>query len=240
MIDIKALQQSLSARVDGVAGRETFGLLLAKAAASGVTPTIEKMAQALAKYYSVYGLFQTRGRLVDFVAQICHETGGFKRFEENLNYTAKGLATTWPKRYAVNPKARIKVPNALALALAHRPEAIANDTYGLRMGNISGASDNDQHPDGWQYRGRGPGMMTGKSNYLRYGNAVGLDLIHFPDLASDPGVGVLLFLEYCKQNNVFQAADMGNNQLARMRVNGGVIGLDKVNAIRDRLKGIKT
>lgn len=239
MIDWKLAQQRLGCIIiDGIPGRETYGLLLARAVGRKVDANMEKMAQALAKYAHQYGVDQSAARLANFIAQMAHECGGFRRFEENLNYSAQGLANTWPTRYAVNPKAKTKAANSRAMALARRPEAIANDTYGLRMGNLPSALDTDSNPDGWQYRGRGPGMLTGRANYEIFGAAVGLDLIRFPDLASDPGVGVLLFLEFCKRARVFQAVDAGDKEEARRRVNGGVLGLREITLVENALLGV--
>ena len=52
--------------------------------------------------------------LAAFLATVGHESEMLTRLSENLNYSAQGLADTWPERYAVNPKARVKAPNALA------------------------------------------------------------------------------------------------------------------------------
>jgi putative chitinase len=60
----------------------------------------------------------------------------FTRLVENTNYSAQGMANTWPTRFAVNSNAKIKEPNALALSL-HRNSAIANNVYANRMGNGS-------------------------------------------------------------------------------------------------------
>lgn len=92
----------------------------------------------------------SRVRLAAFLAQAGHESAELTRLVENLNYGAAGLANTWPGRFAVDPTARQRVPNGLALRLERQPEAIANAVYGNRMGNGPAASG-----DGWRYRGRG-------------------------------------------------------------------------------------
>lgn len=123
----------------------------------------------------------TKQRQAPFLANLAHETGDLNQVVENLNYSADGLANTWPSRFAKkdaagkylvtaptpgdalqlpSPGGR-KVPNALALELHRRPEAIANTVYANRMGNGDVASG-----DGWRFRGSGGIQLTGKSNQL--------------------------------------------------------------------------
>lgn len=103
-----------------------------------------------------------------FLAELCHETGSLARLSENLNYSAEGMASTWPTRFAKKDKqgeylvaAGRKVPNEIALNLHRRPEAIANHVYAGRMGNGTPESG-----DGWRYRGAGGFQLTGKNNQL--------------------------------------------------------------------------
>lgn len=84
---------------------------------------------------------------------------------ENLNYSERGLLTTFPKYFGI----------AEARAYAHRPERIANRAYANRMGN-----GNEESGDGWLYRGRGLVQITGKANYAKFGCAKSPDtaLVH--------------------------------------------------------------
>jgi putative chitinase len=122
----------------------------------------------------------TKQRQAPFLANLAHETGDLNCVVENLNYSADGLANTWPSRFAkkdaaghyllTSPSADFgqlptpggrKVPNELALELHRRPEAIANNVYANRMGNGDVASG-----DGWRFRGSGGIQLTGRTNQL--------------------------------------------------------------------------
>lgn len=79
-----------------------------------------------------------------FLAQVGHESGSFKFFKENLNYSADGLLKIFPKYFNA----------ATAATYARNPEKIANRVYANRMGNGDEASG-----DGWKYRGRYPDQV---------------------------------------------------------------------------------
>ncbi len=121
-----------------------------------------------------YGLI-TEKRVSAFLAQCSHESGNFKMLVENLNYSAQGLANTWPSRYAEKNSSNVIKkpfqPNNLALQIQRRPELIGNYTYANRMGNGDVSSG-----DGFRYRGRGLIQITGKQNYQSFADSIGLEL----------------------------------------------------------------
>lgn len=143
------------------------------------------------------GGITTKHRAACFIANVGHECANFATLTENLNYSAEGLAKTWPKRYASGGK-----PNALALRLARNPEAIANNVYANRMGNGSEASG-----DGYRYRGHYPIMLTGKDAYARCGAALGIDLLTDPDAALTPDLCSRISVWFWASNDVNDYAD---------------------------------
>lgn len=176
-------------------------------------------------------------RAVMFLAQVGHECQGYTRFEENLNYSASGLANTWPTKYAINPKAKVKVPNAIAVAIQRKPEIIANKTYANRNGNGNEASG-----DGWRYRGRGEIMTTGYGNVLKVDNAFNMNgkIVSNPDLLTEPYWAHMAAAEYWRANNLNKFADKKDISGARKAINGGLIGLGDVTMYYNKISKIIT
>jgi putative chitinase len=125
---------------------------------------------ALNKFLPKYEINSLK-RVSTFLAQTGHESCGFTAFVENLNYSAQALANTWPKRYALDPNAKTKAPNDVAMFLHRKPEAIANNVYANRMGNGNEASG-----DGWRNRGKGLIQITGKENHEAFAKYVGMPI----------------------------------------------------------------
>lgn len=125
---------------------------------------------------SRFGVNDNKDRVAAFLAQIAVESQELNRLDENLNYSAERLAQVWPRRFAVDPKAKVKQPNALAAKLARNPHGLANHVYANRFGN--GPTESG---DGYRYRGRGGKMVTFLDNYREMGRLIGVDLVANPD-----------------------------------------------------------
>lgn len=147
-----------------------------------------------------------------FMAQLDHESGGFKHVRENLNYSAQGLLKVFSKYYK---------SSALAQQEARNPEAIANRVYGGRMGN-------EQPGEGFKYRGRGFIQLTGKSNYVQASKALGIDLVNNPDMAEDPATAAKIAVWFWKKSGAGDAARAGDLRASRRAVNGGYNGMSDV------------
>lgn len=172
-----------------------------------------KWVPILERFMSQYNI-NTKERIAMFLAQASHESGGFSRLVENLNYSAEGLAKVWPSRYAEKGK-----PNALALSIARKPELIANHTYANRMGNSTPESG-----DGWKYRGRGIFQLTGKSNYDAFFKDTGVAAT--PDDLSDPTCAVLSACWFWNKNRLNAISDTKDVERCTRIINGGLVGLD--------------
>lgn len=167
-------------------------------------------------------------RLAHFLSQAAHESGGFKFITENLNYSAAGLKTTFPKYF----------PGNLNEIYARKPEMIASKVYASRMGNRD-----EKSRDGWTFRGRGYIQLTGKSNYQEFDNFVDENIIVSPDLVANK-YPLLSAGWYFYKNNLNKISDKGDSKAVitelTKRINGGIIGLDdrieKFNKIYSLLK----
>ncbi|POA45616.1 hypothetical protein C1893_23470 [Pseudomonas sp. MPR-ANC1] len=146
------------------------------------------------------------------MANVDHESGGFTKKEENLNYSAKRLQEVFPKYYKDAESAR---------ADANNPEAIANKVYGGRMGNKDPG-------DGYKFRGRGALQLTGRAQYEEMGKKLGIDLVNNPELAADPKYSAQIAVQHWKSSGADKAAQAGDMVKARKLTNGGTNGLADV------------
>jgi len=154
--------------------------------------------------------------LASFFAQVAHESGLLSVFEENLNYSATGLASTWPSRFK-GPDGK---PNVKAMSLARKPQMIANEVYANRMGNGSQSTN-----DGWNFRGRGPIQITGKSNYRDLSNVLEVDLVGDPSKLLLPHYGALSACWFWETRGLDRFDDDKDVKSETRIINGGAIGL---------------
>ena len=116
----------------------------------------------------------------NILAQVQAESGGVAK-SENLNYSPERLLQMFPKKFA-------NIQEASQVA-AGGQEAIGERIYGGRMGNTAAG-------EGFKFRGRGLIQLTGKDNYKKFGDIIGVDLVQNPDLANDPEIARKLAVAY--------------------------------------------
>lgn len=131
-----------------------------------------------------------------FLAQMLHESGRFSRFVENLNYSPASLMATFNHGSTIRFTASMAELYGRTVYHPANQEQIANIAYANRMGNGSIESG-----DGWRFRGRGPGQLTGRTNYEACGRALGLDLVGNPELVASVKVGCLAFAWFWAMGN---------------------------------------
>jgi putative chitinase len=165
----------------------------------------------------------TPKRQACFLGQTMHESGGYKFLRENLNYSAKALINTWPSRFPDIDTAE---------KFERQPEKIANKVYSGRMGNT-------EDGDGAKYIGRGLIQLTGKDNYMAFGEAIGEDLVSNPQLVEQPRYAALSAGWFWNRKQLNLLADAMDITTLTVRINGGKIGIDdriaKINKALDIL-----
>ena len=193
-MSLKSLQEKIGVTADGAFGPGT-------------------MKKAM-EFYKL-----TPVRAAHFFAQTAHETGGFKLFTENLNYSADGLQKIFGKYF----------PGTLEESYSRNPEKIANRVYASRMGNGNEASG-----DGWKFRGRGALQLTGKDNYTAFAQ-----YLQKPEIITTPDLVATVYsfesaMFFFDRNKLWSICDQGVNDAAILaltkRINGGTHGLEDRNA----------
>ena len=236
---VKAFQTKNGLTPDGIVGDTTWAKIMGQGAPIP-TPTVQTIVSVgglkldKLRGHIPDGVIQmipdtaakfeinTPLRLAHFLAQCGHESGGFRVTQENLNYSAKGLAGIFKKYFPTE---------AAATPYARNPQKIANKVYANRMSNGSEASG-----DGYKFRGRGYIQLTGRDNYTQFGKAIGEDIANNPDVVSS-NYALLSAAWFWSKNGLNKLADGGASDTVvtsiTKRVNGGTIGL------ADRIKHFK-
>lgn len=194
MTAIEELQKKIGAKIDGIVGKEVL---------------VNSM-----DYWKI-----SKDQVAHLFGQTDHETGGFKLFIENLNYSAAGLRKIFPKYFPTQ---------ILANAYARQPVKIANRVYANRMGNGDEASG-----DGWKRKGVGALQLTGNNNQLEFSKFMNEPKIYEnPNLiATEYAFDSAIFF-FTKNNLWVLCKDCSTETITKVskRINGGVNGLD------DRIK----
>jgi len=85
---------------------------------------------------------------------------------------------------------------------------------------------NTQPGDGHRYVGRGLIQVTGRTNYLAAGAALGLDLITHPELLEDSHNATFVSGWFWKSRGLNELADSDAFGAITKKINGGFNGLD--------------
>lgn len=169
--------------------------------------------EAMNKVFPKYEI-NTAPRIAAFIAQCGHESGGWRTFSENLNYSAKALDAVFGKYFVRAGRD--------ATEYARQPEKIANVVYANRMDN-----GDTESGDGWSYRGRGPIQLTGRANYQAFSDDMGVNAVGSPDIvAEDKEIALMSAIWFWNKNKLNQYADSGDIKTMTKRINGGYIGLE--------------
>lgn len=153
-----------------------------------------------------------------FIAQAGHESRGFSRLVESMDYSIAGLADFVRYGRLTQEQANVLGRRSYEKVLPiERQRAIANLVYSKRMGN-------NGPTDGWFYLGRGLIQITGLNNYRDCGNGLKVDLVKQPELLAQD--------EYAARSAAWYFVKYGclkyTDDLMRVTqiINGGQNGID--------------
>jgi predicted chitinase len=97
-------------------------------------------------------------------------------------------------------------------------EPLVNPKLAAKLGNT-------ENGDGRKYNGRGAIQLTGKSNYRDCGQALGIDLLNRPELASAPENCFRVAAWFWRKHNLGPMSDSGSVEQVTRVINGGLNGL---------------
>jgi len=168
-------------------------------------------------------------RQAHFLAQTGHESAGFLKVEEGLNYSENALTAMFGKRITAE-QARAYGRNAMHPA---NQKMIASIIYANRNGNGDINSG-----DGYRYRGRGLIQITGKANYEALVKQLGADVVTNPDLLLGYRFAAMSAAAWWKNHGLNELADSDDVTRITRVINGGTNGLDDRKSRLSKSKGI--
>ena len=168
-------------------------------------------------------------RQAHFLAQTGHESAGFLKVEEGLNYSENALTAMFGKRITAE-QARAYGRNAMHPA---NQKMIASIIYANRNGNGDVNSG-----DGYHYRGRGLIQITGKANYEALVKQLGADVVANPDLLLGYRFAAMSAAAWWKNHGLNELAESDDVTRITRVINGGTNGLDDRKSRLSKSKGI--
>ncbi len=197
--------------------------------ATGVSDALrDKWFPRIAASMSSFGI-NTPLRQAYFLAQVGHESAGFTKVEEGLNYSENALLAMFGKR--INP-AQAKAYGRNNDHPANQ-RMIANIIYASRNGNGGVGSG-----DGYRYRGRGLIQITGKANYAALSGQLSADVVANPDLLTENLQAAMSAAAWWKNHGLNELADQDDVTRITRVINGGTNGLDDRKSRLLKAKGI--
>ena len=164
------------------------------------------------------------------IAQVGHESGGFARLEENLNYrSADRIVQVFGGRNGLTRES--------AYRMEGNPIKIANFVYGGEWGRRN--LGNTQPNDGYFFRGGGLIQLTGRANYTKASEALGIDITRLPDLVrKDEGIAAQVAMWWLWDNGLLKYFEADDVRGATRRINGGLNGISDRIARLERAKKV--
>jgi hypothetical protein len=204
---LRAFQQSVGLRADGLAGPNTIAALKSPSVTSNVTLD------------QVVAMFPQAPR---------------KNIQLHLPFVLKALLTAdlADKSMVLMALGTIRAEVAAFQPIDELVSPFNTSTGGHPFDKYDNRRDlgNEGPPDGARFKGRGFVQLTGRANYRQYSSAIGLgnELVRDPDLANDPEIAARLLAAFLKEKeaSIRRALQAGDMATARKLVNGGRHGLE--------------
>jgi putative chitinase len=144
--EIATMQRALGIAADGIIGRDTLRALFARFGAPVSRPA--ELALSANTHFRTYGILDTVNRLCHFMAQVAHESGGFRYMEEiasgqayegraDLGNTQAGDGKRYKGRGPIQLTGRANYRlfgRALGIDFEEHPEMVAYPSVGLLAG----------------------------------------------------------------------------------------------------------
>ncbi|WID95149.1 hypothetical protein QO058_20430 [Bosea vestrisii] len=154
-------------------------------------------------------------RIAHFIAQIAAETYCLGRLDENLHYTKAAQL--------IKVFGQTRFPGAaFAAGYLRSPQKLANYVYAGRNGNVN-------PDDGWVYRGSGLIQLTGRGNFRKAGDLLGMPLEEMPELCRTADSALAIALAYWRRNKISDVATgIAEKDIVAVtkRINPALQGLD--------------
>lgn len=196
--------------------------MITAAAIVKIAPAAKRYAEELAMQMAEAGIQANPTRASMFLGQVHVESRGFASVIESMAYRPERLLQVFGGRNGgIN-----NLAEARAL-VARGQEAIANFVYGGAFGRKK--LGNTEPDDGWNLRGRGLKMITGRDNYRRFSLFWLGDesLLEHPERVADPDGAVASAIWFWTNKKLNAEADRGTVKSVTRIVNGGEMGLEE-------------
>lgn len=173
-----------------------------------------------------------------FLAQAEHESAGFTKLSEGINYRFGRAKRIWPARKSA---IQAKQDELKASDNDFCPQPwLFNTVYGGRMGNEkNGSNDND----GFDYCGGGIFQLTGKDNHLAFlnwlhknGKYLNLTLDNVDEFVKSEEGAIISAIWFWQANSIGALARADNVTKVSVAINGGTIGLEERQKLTEKYK----
>jgi peptidoglycan L-alanyl-D-glutamate endopeptidase CwlK len=231
-----AFQQSKGLNPDGIVGPATMAALQSSASVAGVNVSATSAAAAAVTATPAAAATGGTGVTVT-VAQCAKMFPGvpLSNIETNLPFvmTALNAAGLGDKNMVLMALATIRAETGNFTPLSEFQSKFNTPPGGPPFSLYDNRRDlgNQGPPDGANFRGRGYIQLTGRSNYLVHGQAIGMgtQLVTDPALANQPNIAAQLLASFLKSKEAAIRQALASNNLAQARklVNGGTHGLSQ-------------